>query len=318
LLPAQTTRPAAAAVRIDVHHHHVPPALIQALGAQRLGAASANWTPAKALEEMERGGVSTGINSIAPAGDPFNEASIAVRLCRESNDYAARLATDYPRRFGVFASLPLPNIDASMREIEYAFGTLKADGVGLFTSYGDKWLGDAAFNPVFEELNRRNAVVYTHPNTATCCRNLLPNIGDGAIEWGTDTTRAIAQIIFGGAVTRYPNIRMIFSHGGGTMPFLVERFSLMAKSAQLAPRFPQGFEDVAAKFYYDTAQVANSAAMSALVKVIPVSQIVFGTDYPFRTASEHVQGLKACGVFSAADLQAIDQNALRFLPKFKA
>lgn len=320
LFPAQT-RPAAtisASVRIDVHHHHVPPALIQALGAQRMGAASVNWTPARALEEMERAGVSAGINSIAPAGDPFNDPSTAVRLCRESNDYAARLAADYPRRFGIFASLPLPNIEASMREIEYAFGTLKADGVGLFTSYGDKWLGDAAFNPVFEELNRRNAVVYTHPNTANCCRNLLPNVGDGAIEWGTDTTRAITQIIFGGAVQRYPNVRLIFSHGGGTMPFLVERFSVMAKSAQFAPRFPQGFEAVAAKFYYDTAQVANSAAMSALTKVIPVSQIVFGTDYPFRTATEHVQGLKACGVFSAGDLQAIDQNALRLLPKFKA
>ena len=320
VLPAQTRQPAAssATLRIDVHHHHVPPVLIQALGAKRMGAASINWTPARALEEMEKGGVSAGINSIAPAGDPFNDPSTAVRLCRGSNDYAARLAADYPRRFGIFASLPLPNIEASLREIEYAFDTLKADGVGLFTSYGEKWLGDAAFNPVFEELNRRNAVVYTHPNTANCCRNLLPNVGDGAIEWGTDTTRAIAQIIFGGAVQRYPNIRMIFSHGGGTMPFLVERFSLMARSAQLAPRFPQGFEAVAAKFYYDTAQVANPAAMSALTKVIPVSQIVFGTDYPFRTASEHVQGLKACGVFSAVELQMIDQNALRFLPRFKS
>jgi predicted TIM-barrel fold metal-dependent hydrolase len=320
LLPAQARPPAAgsATVRIDVHHHHVPPVLMQAFGAQRMGAASANWTPARALEEMEKGGVSAGMNSIAPAGDPFNDPSTAVRLCRGSNDYAARLAADYPRRFGIFASLPLPNIDASLRELEYAFDTLKSDGVGLFTSYGDKWLGDAAFNPVFEELNRRSAVVYTHPNTANCCRNLLPNVGDGAIEWGTDTTRAITQFIFSGAVQRYPNIRMIFSHGGGTMPFLIERFSLMAKSAQLAPRFPQGFEAVAAKFYYDTAQVANPAAMSALTKVIPVSQIVFGTDYPFRTASEHVQGLKACGVFSASELQAIDQNALRFLPRFKA
>jgi 6-methylsalicylate decarboxylase len=318
LVPAQTRPPINAALRIDVHHHHVPPALIQALGAQRLGAASVNWTAARALEEMERGGVSTAINSIAPAGDPFNDPSTAARLCRESNEYATRLAADYPRRFGVFASLPLPNIEASLREIEYSFATLKADGVALFTSYGDKWLGDPAFNPVFEELNRRNVIVYTHPNTANCCRNLLPNIGDGAIEWGTDTTRAIAQFIFGGAVTRYPNVRMIFSHGGGTMPFLVERFSGMAKSSQLAPRFPQGFEAVAAKFYYDTAQVANPAAMSALTKVIPVSQIVFGTDYPFRTAAEHVQGLKTCGVFSPGDLQAIDQNAFRLLPKFKA
>src|SRR2546429_1684639 len=189
-----------------------------------------------------------------------------------------------PRRFGVFASLPLPNIEASLREIEYAFGTLKADGVGLFTSYGSKWLGDPSFNPVFEELNRRNAVVYTHPNTANCCRNLIPNLGDGAIEWGTDTTRAIAQMIFGGAAARYPNVRMIFSHGGGTMPFLVERFTNMAKSPQLAPKFPDGFRGAAGKFYYDTAQASNPAAMSALSKVVPISQIVFGTDFPFRNS----------------------------------
>ena len=308
----------ASPVRIDIHHHIVPPALLQALGAQRMGAASANWTLAHALEEMERGGVSAGISSIAPAGDPFNDPSTAVRLCRECNDYAARLAIDHPRRFGVFAALPLANIEASLREIEYAFDTLKADGVGLFTSYRDKWLGDPAFNPVFEELNRRRVVVYTHPNTANCCRNLLPNIGDGAIEWGTDTTRAIAQMIFGGSAARYPNIRMIFSHGGGTMPFLVERFTGMAKSAQFASKFSKGFEGEAAKFYYDTAQVANPAAMSALTKVVPISQIVFGTDYPFRTAAEHVKGLKECGVFSAKDLQAIDQNALGLLPKFRS
>ena len=223
--------------RIDVHHHIVPPSLLQTLGTQRLGGASATWTPAKGLEAMDQAGVSAGITSIAPAGDPFNDPSTAVRLCHECNEYAARLAADHRGRFGVFASLPLPNVAASLREIEYAFETLKADGIALFTSYGDKWLGDPAFNPVFEELNRRNAVVYTHPNTANCCRNLLPNVGDGAIEWGTDTTRAIAQMIFGGAAARYPNVRMIFSHGGGTMPFLVERFTGMAKSAQFAPAF---------------------------------------------------------------------------------
>src|SRR5437667_1875213 len=323
LLPANgffaQRKPAAAAssiARIDIHHHIVPPGLLQALGAQRLGGASANWTPAQALDDMDKAGVSAGMSSIAPAGDPFRDPSTAVRLCHECNEYAARLAADHPRRFGVFGALPLPNIDASLREIEYAFDTLKADGISLFTSYGDKWLGDPAFNPVFEELDRRHAVVYTHPNTANCCRNLLANVGDGAIEWGTDPTRAIPQMIFGGAAARYPNVRMIFSHGGGTMPFLVERFSLMAKSAQMAPRFPQGFEAVAAKFYYDTAQVANPAAMSALSKVVPISQIVFGTDYPFRTAAEHVKGLKECGVFDPKDLQAIDQNALRLLPKF--
>jgi len=316
---AQTRRPAGGAgtVRVDIHHHIVPPGLLQALGAQRLAGASASWTPAKALEDMDQAGVSAGISSIAPAGDPFKDPSSAVRLCHECNEYAARLAADHPHRFGIFGALPLPNIEASLREIEYVFDTLKADGIALFTSYGDKWLGDPAFNSVFEELNRRNALVYTHPNTANCCRNLLPNVGDGAIEWGTDTTRAIVQMIFGGAAARYPNVRMIFSHGGGTMPFLVERFTAMARSAQFASKFPQGFSGAAAKFYYDTAQVANPAAMSALSKVVPISQIVFGTDFPFRTAAEHVKGLRECGVFRPKDLQAIDTNALRLLPKFK-
>jgi len=311
--PGSTLR----AGRIDVHHHVVPPALVQALRARGVGA-PVNWSVAKAIEEMDEAGVSTGMSSIAPAGDPFSDPATVVRLVRDCNEYSARLATDHPGRFGVMAALPLPNIDASLKELEYAFDTLKADGLGLFTVYGSAWLGNPLFDPIFEELNRRRAVVYTHPSTADCCRNLIPGIGDGAIEWGTDTTRAITSMIFGGAAARYPNVRMIWSHGGGTMPFLVERFVGMANSAQNKPKFPQGFQGAAGKFYYDTAQVANPAAMSALSKVVPTSQIVFGTDYPYRTPAEHVKGLRECGVFSASDLQRIDrENALPLFPRFK-
>jgi predicted TIM-barrel fold metal-dependent hydrolase len=317
-LIAQTAsaRAGSASGRIDVHSHVAPPGLIQALGAQRLGGGLAAWAPEKSLADMDGAGVSTSMISIAPAGNPFSDPATATRLTHESNEYIARLAADHPGRFGLFAAVPLPNIDASLLEIAYALDTLKADGIAMFTSYGDKWLGDPAFNPVFEELNRRRAVVYTHPATASCCGNLLPDVGDGIIEWGTDTTRAIARFVFGGAASRYPNVRLIFSHAGGTMPFLVERFVNMAKSAQFAPRFPEGFLGVARKFYYDTAQTANPAAMSALSKVVPISQIVFGTDFPFRNAAEHVKGLKECGVFSPADLQAIDRrNVLTLLPR---
>src|SRR5438094_10482699 len=150
VIPAHTAAQSSTSVRIDVHHHIVPPSLLQAWGAQRMGAASANWTPSKALEELEQGGVSAGMTSIAPAGDPFNDPSTAVRLCRECNEYAARLATDHPRRFGVFAALPLPNIDASLREIEYRFDTLNADGYGLVISSRRNWLGARAFNAVLE------------------------------------------------------------------------------------------------------------------------------------------------------------------------
>jgi 6-methylsalicylate decarboxylase len=304
--------------RIDVHSHVAPPSLLRDIGAQRLGNNLATWTVEKSLADMDGAGLATSMISIAPAGNPFGDPATAVRLTHECNEYIAKLVADHPGRFGLFASLPLPNVDASLAELAYAFDTLKADGIALFTSYGAKWLGDPAFDPVFEELNRRRAVVYTHPNTATCCGNLLPNIGEGIIEWGTDTTRAIARVVFGGAAARYPNVRLIFSHAGGTMPFLIERFVNLAKSPQFASQFPEGFAGVAAKFYYDTAQTSNPAAMSALSKVVPLSQIVFGTDFPFRNAAEHVKGLKDCGVFSAADLQAIDrQNALRLLPKFR-
>jgi predicted TIM-barrel fold metal-dependent hydrolase len=304
---------AAKAGRIDVHNHLTPPILLQTMGAEELGG-FAKWTPEKALEEMEKAGVTTGITSIPPHYDP----NTVDRIARPSNEYAARLAADHPGKFGVFAFVPMPHIDNTLKEIEYAYDTLKVDGIGMYTNYGDKWLGDPYFDPVFEELERRKAVVFTHPITADCCKNLIKGIGDGAIEWQTDTTRAIAQMIFGGAAARYPNVRMIWSHGGGTMPYLIERFTGMAKSPRYASKFPGGFEAAAGRFYYDTAQVANPPAMSALTKVVPISQIVFGTDYPARTLAEHVKGLKECGVFGPKELQQIDRdNALALLPRFR-
>ena len=308
----------AKAARIDLHYHMTPPALIQALGAETLANAASNWTLEQRLADMDRSGVAAAMCSIAPQGDPFADSSKAVRLTRECNEYFARVAMDHPRRFGVFASLPLPDVDAALAETAYAFDTLKADGIALFTVYGDKWLGDKAFDPIFEELNRRRAVLFTHPNTAKCCRNLLPNIGDGTIEWGTDTTRAITNVLFSGTSTRYPNVRITFSHGGGTMPYLVERFEALAKTPMFAAQFPQGFAAAAGKFYYDTAWTTNPEAMSALSKLVPISQIVFGTDFPYLTASDQIEGLKECGAFRAADLKKIEsQNALALVPRFR-
>jgi 6-methylsalicylate decarboxylase len=318
LAQSAPTAGAAKVARIDLHYHVTPTPLIQAFGAQRFANAASNWTLDQRIMDLEQNGVATAMCSVAPAGDPFADPSKAAQLTRECNEYSARLAMDHPGRFGVFASLPLPNVDAALHELEYAFDTLKADGIALFTSYGDKWLGDPAFNPIFEELNRRKAVLFTHPNTANCCKNLLPNIGDGTIEWGTDTTRAITNLLFSGTAARYPNVRMTFSHGGGTMPYLVARFEALAKSPKFAAQFPQGFGAAAGKFYYDTAWTTNPEAMSALSKLVPISQIVFGTDFPFLTIPEQLKGLKDCGAFSPADLAKIDrENALAFLPRFR-
>src|SRR5260370_14083418 len=280
-LLAQSTTAASKATRIDLHYHVTPPALIQALGAQPFANAASNWTLDQRLMDMDRNGVVAAMCSIAPQGDPLADASKAVRLARECNEYFARVATDHPGRFGVSASLPLPNVDAALREIEYAFDTLKADGIALFTVYGDKWLGDPAFDAVFAELNRRKAVLFTHPNTANCCRNLLPNVGDGTIEWGTDTTRAITNLLFSGTAARYPNVRMTFSHGGGTMPYLVERLEALAKSPKFASQFPQGFAAAAGKFYYDTTFTTIPHPMSPFPNPHPISQTPYGTAFPY-------------------------------------
>ena len=304
---------------IDVHNHLSPPSYIAEIGrAHEFPAVTKDWTPEKVIADMDRGGVTTSITSISPPGLWFGDDVATRRVARECNEYAARLAADHPGRFGMFVTLPLPDIEGSLREIEYGLDVLKADGVAMFTNYGDKWLGDPFLAPVFEELNRRKSVVYTHPTSANCCRNVLAEVPDTAIEYGTDTTRAIAQIVFGGDAARYPDVRLIFSHAGGTMPFLVERFVNLAKTPKFARQLPQGFLAEAKKFYYDTAQASNRAAMSALTNVVPVSQIVFGTDFPFRTAADHVTGLKECSLFSAKDLQQISRdNALGFLPRFR-
>lgn len=301
--------------RIDVHCHFAPPEWIAAQG-QNIIPAIKNWTVQWSLDDMDSAGVEKAMMSITTPGLWFESNERARKIARHANDYAATMRADHPGRFGIFTALPLPDVEGALAEIAYGFDQLKADGVGLITSYGNKWLGDPAFDPVLEELNRRKAVAYVHPTSPDCCRNIVPGVPDAAIEFGTDTTRTIARIVFGGAPARFPNIKWIFSHAGGTMPFLLERFEGMAKQPNYAPKFPNGFAEVARRFHYDTAQAANKICMTALREIVPASRIVFGTDAPFRTSIDHVHGLQNCGVFNAAELKAVDQdNALALLQK---
>jgi predicted TIM-barrel fold metal-dependent hydrolase len=304
---------------VDVHHHLAPPLYKEDLLKRKLGARpTMEWTPEKSLADMDSAGVATAILSITEPGVWFGDNDATVSLARACNEWNAKLASNSRGRFGSFASLPLPNVDGSLREIEYALDTLKVDGIGLMTSYGDKWLGDKAFAPVMDELNRRKAVVYTHPVRPACCRNLIAEVPDSAIEFGTDTTRTIASLLFTGTASRCPDIKFIFSHAGGTLPFLIERFVRLAKSSKdAAAKMPEGVLPLLRRFYYDTAQVANPVAMGALTKIVPITQILFGTDFPFRTAADHVNGLKQ--VFAEADLRAIESdNARALLPRLKA
>jgi predicted TIM-barrel fold metal-dependent hydrolase len=318
---------------IDCHHHFVSPAYIKALSLKdgHHVAGYTTWfaldrlkdyTPAQDLETMDREGVAVSMLSCTTPGVWFGDPDETRAMTREMNEFGARIAAGHRGRFGLFALLPLPTIDDSLREIEYVFDTLKADGVGLVTSYGNHWLGDPAFRPVFDELNRRKAIVYTHPIDAPCCQDLMPGVSSPTLEYNTDTARTIFSLLATGAATRYADIRFIFSHAGGTMPSLVERFGIGAPDT-IADNLARAAEPNSRlfhlrRFFYDTAQSTNPVQMQGLKTIAGASQIVFGTDYPFVSAAKHLQGLDKCG-FSAAELRGIHrEKALRILPKYKS
>ncbi len=330
--------------RIDTHLHIFPPAYVSMLKEINVSPAGWDrWSLSKMIEDMDRYGTAQGVTSITLPGVWFGNAEMARKVARVCNEYAAKLASDYKGRFGMFAVVPLPDIDGSLREIEYAMDTLKADGICMYTQntdeakgFKDRSPGDPYFNPVHEELNRRKAVVYTHPKGPDCCSNLVPGVGGTMIEYGAATSRCIASLIFSGNTTKFPDTRWIFSHGGGVTPYVIERF-LTGTAAEIVPgtvtkgqggtgkigdnpkNVPKGVLYELRKMYYDCAQCSNMIAMRALRTMVPVSQILFGTDYPFRSAGETGQGLVASGVFNAAELRAVNrENAMRLVPRFQA
>jgi 6-methylsalicylate decarboxylase len=232
----------------------------------------------------------------------------------------------------LLATLPLPAVEESLLEIAHTLDVLHAKGVVVYSSTGDRWFSDPHFAPVHAELDRRGAFVFVHPNSANCCRNLIAGLPDNIVEYGTDTTRVIAGLIFGGVTSQYPNIRFMFAHGGGTMPYLIERF-LGGTSAEIVPGIvthgqappytpkqpPGGALAALRRMYYDTAQCSNPAALRALKTVIASTNILFGTDYWYRSTQESREGLAGSEVFSRSELQSIFAgNALRLWPDLAA
>jgi predicted TIM-barrel fold metal-dependent hydrolase len=210
--------------RIDIHHHFQPDVYFQFQKAHGKGFPANAWILSKDLEDMDQAGTAIAFLSLTTPGFAFAEKEETRKVSRECNDYAAKLVADHPGRFGSFATIPLTDTDGALSEIEYSLDTLKADGISLFSSYGDVWLGHASFAPVYEELNRRKAIVYVHPVLANCCVDLsvakdgVPN-EIAMIEFAADTTRALAGLIFSRMAMRFPDITWIFAHGGGAMPF---------------------------------------------------------------------------------------------------
>lgn len=323
--------------RLDLHHHFASNKYKSrlAVGKRQGWDTFQPYDPAKDVETMDKGGVQTSFLSVSTPGlwlgDNFAaERDATIALARDMNDYGAQNVRDFKGRFGLFAALPMPDIDASLKEIEYAFDTLKCDGVGLLTSYGDHWLGEKMFEPVFDELNRRNAVVFVHPTDAPCCHSLAGQ-NPATLEWLVDTSRTILSLVAGdpravasrgGAeqspATRYSNCKFIFSHGGGALIGVASRVvgTVTEKDLAATPAVNSRLHHIR-RFFYDTAGSANPILMQGIAKLAGASQIVFGTDYPFGGGQNLAEGLKLVG-FNDQQLRGIDrENALRILPKYK-
>ena len=282
---------------IDVHHHILPPDYVTALGGrigkQGLTGAVPTWDPDLSVAAMDRNGIARAITSISSPGIWFGDRGETKELARYCNEYAADMAKTHPGRFGCFAVLPLPNVEDSLAEIDYAFDTLGVKGVGLLTNYDGRYPGDPEFAPVFEELDRRNAAIFYHP-TLSKGSDSLPDIPVPTLEFPFDTTRAVVNMLHEGVFRRHGNIRFIFVHAGGAIPFLAERINRLAVLPKFRENVPNGVRPILKRLYFDVALSANSLSMSTATQVVDTGNLFFGSDFPHAgeaTMTETVEGL---------------------------
>jgi 6-methylsalicylate decarboxylase len=328
LLPSDASPARAAPARlIDTHHHYYPPAYQKVQNDWEdqhkvpHSGVQASWRKETALEAMDKYGITTAVLSLASTpgvwfGGGAGAAHDMARLCGE---FAAEMVRDHPGRYGLFAPLSMLDVDATLKEIEYAFDTLHADGINLQTNYGDKWLGNPLYQPVLEELNRRKAVIFVHPLAANCCTNLSVGAIPAVIEVPHDTTRTVVSLLLSGTLARLRDINWLFSHGGGTIPFLAGRIATFYDQKARGPNgfAPDGVDAEFQRLHYDTANVAYRASMAALMDLVPVSQITYGTDYPYF-ALDQIDSLRQRDL-SQPDLDAIASgNASRLMPRLNA
>jgi predicted TIM-barrel fold metal-dependent hydrolase len=311
--------------RIDVHAHFVPDFYRQA--AMQAGEIKPNgmpgwpaWDVDSALATMDRLDLSAAVLSIAPPGVHFGDAASARSLARAVNEAGAKAVASHPTRFALMASLPLPDTDASLQEVEYALDVLKADGIALLTNYQGRHLGDAQFDPLFAELDRRAAVVSIHPTSAcAACAGDLPYPAP-LIEFMFETTRAVTHLLFSGTLTRYPKIRFIVPHAGAALPTLSDR--IVGTIPALGLKDPPSPDQVVALLrglHYDLAGYVVPKMLPSLLDVTSVQQLLYGSDWPFtpEPVVRHLaQQLDATPSFTAGERELVVRgNALRLFPR---
>jgi predicted TIM-barrel fold metal-dependent hydrolase len=270
---------------IDVHHHILPEVFWRATNDAENpvgGIVPAPWSKESTLSYMDDAGIDVAITSISTPGVHMGDDSAARDLARRVNELSAELIQERPDRFGGFAALPLPDVDGALRALEYGLDVLKLDGVVLFSNARGIYLGDKRFRPLFDELEKRGAVVFVHPTSSPDPAARSLGLPDTVIDFTTDTTRAVAQLHYGNTFARTPNVKYIFSHAGGTIPYLATRFSIIDEMNVIPGAQERGTAaDTLRRLYWDTALSWRPPVLRMLRSVVGMGQVLFGTDYPY-------------------------------------
>jgi predicted TIM-barrel fold metal-dependent hydrolase len=310
---------------IDLHAHFLPEryrASALAHGPNPDGPPYPEWDPAAAVAMMDEVGIAAQALSLSSPGVSFlSTSSDRVSMVRAVNEDGAAAVAAYPDRFGLLASLPLPEPDAALAELAYAFDVLGADGIGLHTHYEQVYLGDPHLEPVMDALNDRAALVTIHPRSPCGWEQVSFGRSRPMVEFLFDTTRAVVNLSLNGVLTRYPAIRWVVPHAGAALPVMADRVARLAPLSSPPPdgeAAPDVLGDLG-RLYYDLAGVPLPRALPALLNLVPASQVVYGSDYPFTPAPMVAALAGAIASTGALDgptrAAALRGNAAALLPR---
>jgi predicted TIM-barrel fold metal-dependent hydrolase len=281
---------------IDLHHHVIPDFYWEASNEEGNAAGGINpprWSLDAAIAYLDQAGIDVAVPSISTPGVHLGDDAAARTLARRVNEYIADIKRFRPDRFGGFAALPLPDIDGSLEQVAYAFDVLGLDGVSLMTNAGGSYLGDARFDPIFAELQRRGAVVFVHPTASPDPIAHTLGLPDALLDYPVDTSRAIAKLHYSNTFARTPDVNYVFSHAGGTVPFLASRFAIVDAMNVIPGAEERGtFADTVTRLYWDTASAFSEPVLHMLRSVTGLANVVFGTDYPYPRDAISIAGLR--------------------------
>ena len=310
-------------ITVDIHHHIIPDFFWKATneGDSPVGGISpAAWSPESTLSFLDDAGIDVAVTSISTPGVHTGNDASARRLARQCNELSAELIKDHPSRFAGFACLPLPDVDGALGELTYALDDLNLDGVVLFSNARGVYLGDSTLTPLFDELQRRRVVTFVHPNASPDPSAHRLGLPDSLIDFTADTTRAIAQLLYTNTFARTPDVKYIFSHAGGTIPYLAGRFGIVDEMGVIpGAESRSSAADTYRNLYFDTALSWGNSVLTMLRAVAGIDHVLFGSDYPYLRRDLAVgcrQRIEESPVLTDAERTAVlGATAINLLPR---